>query len=83
VGLGPFYSLPGAGWSHLVDLFLDFLGGGREEGERVDSIAAGDSFLPLCKIRSVGVGADLAGGGRGVLLRFLLRVSTSFSSLTC
>ncbi len=75
-GLGTFLSCPGAGWSHLFDLFLFFLGGGIEAGERVVSIAAGGSLLPLRKIRSVGVGADLAGGGLGVLLRFLLRVFT-------
>ena len=82
-GLGTFFSCPGVGWSHLFDLFLNFLLGGREEGERVVSFAAGDSFSPLFRIWSVGVRVDLAGGGLGVLLRFLLRVSTSFSSLTC
>ncbi len=76
-GLGTFFSCPGAGCFHLFDLFLNFLVGGREEGERVVSFAAGDSFSPLLRIRSVGVGADLAGGGLGVLLRFLLRVSNN------
>jgi hypothetical protein len=44
--LGTFLSWPGAGWSHLFDLFLDFLGGGREEGEREDSIGVKYAFPP-------------------------------------
>ena len=80
---GTFLSCPGAGWSHLFALFLDFFVGGREEGERENSIAAVGSFSPLCRIRRLGVVAVLSGGGLGVLLRFLLRFSTSFSSLTC